>query len=299
MESSLNWDDHYLFLNVAKHGSIRKAAHAIGISHATVSRRLAAFEASMGVKLLERKGIRYVRTPAGDDVFQTALETDELFTALHLRIAGKDTKLEGTIRVTFSEIFMSLLAPDLADFAALNPGIELQVLSGQQALNLSQRDADVALRVAANPPENLVGRRFGEFLYSVYASKDYLQRTGVQPLREHSWVAWDDSLTDFAPTNWIRQNIPTDRIVARANTPKSMNELVASGIGVGQVGCLLAKDEPRLVRLPDAEFHSAGGVWLLTHPELRQTARIRAFLDFLGERLVDHKLLYEPEPVQI
>lgn len=293
----MNWDDHYLFLNVAKHGSIRKAAQAMGISHATVSRRLAAFEENLGVKLLERRGVRYVRTPAGDDVFQTAVEANELLTALHLRIAGKDTKLEGTIRVTFSEIFMNLLAPDLADFAALNPGIELQVLSGQQALNLSQRDADVALRVSVNPPENLVGRRFGDFLYSIYASKDYLQRTGTLPLSEHSWVAWDDTLTNFAPMDWIRQNIPSNRIVARANTPKTMNELVASGIGVGQVGCLLAAAESRLVHLPDAELSSAGGVWLLTHPELRQTARIRVFLDFLGERLLNHKLLYEPIPV--
>jgi DNA-binding transcriptional LysR family regulator len=290
----LNWDDYHLFLQVAKHGSIRKTAQAIGISHATVSRRLSAFEGNLGVALLERRGTRYVRTTAGDDAFQTAVKVDELLTSLHLRIAGKDTRLEGVIRITFADIFIELLAPDLADFAQLHPGIELQIFSGQQTLNLSQRDADVALRISPKPPENLVGRRFGEYIYSVYGAKDYLARSGPRPLIDHDWIIWDESLVNFAPSRWIKDHIPASRIVASANTPKSMIEMVASGIGVGHVGCMQAQQDPRLEHLDNAEFQSAGGVWLLTHPDLRQTARIRVFLDFLGDRLLHHKILYEP-----
>jgi DNA-binding transcriptional LysR family regulator len=294
----LNWDDYHLFLHVATQGSIRKAAQSLGVSHATVSRRLAAFEQALGVTLLERRGTRYVRTPAGDDAFKTATEVDNLFTSLDLRVAGKDTRLAGTIRVTFAEMFSNLIAPDLADFAKLHPGIELQVLGGQQTLNLSQRDADVALRVSNNPPENLVGRRFGDLFYSVYASSDYIQRVGQQPLAEHDWITWDASLgSNFLPLRWINQHIAKERLVAGANTPETMNEMLASGMGVGQISCMQAEPDPRLVRLTAAEYHAAGGIWLLTHQELRQTARIRVFLDFLGERLTHHQDHFSPPMV--
>ena len=292
--NGVNWDNFHLFLAVAEKGSLRKAAASLGMSHATLSRRLNAFEKSFGVALLERRGNRYVLTEAGQDVYATSQGVNQQLNSLHLRLAGQDTRLEGQIRVTLPEILLDELAPEFIAFHELHPNIELEISAVNQLLNLHQRDADIALRVTHHPPSTLVGRRFGDFGYSICAARDLLVRYGTDDFTELPWVGWSSSLNNFQGRTYMEQHFPAMNYVARVDSPQSMTRMVLSGVGVGHLPYLIEQARDDVVRLTQVGYESAGEVWLLTHPDVRHTARFRALLDFLGARLAEYRPRWDP-----
>jgi len=291
----LDWEDLRYFAAVARGGSISAAARELGVNHSTVLRRLGSLEHALAVRLFDRLPGGYALTTAGNELHERLAGVDEQLDAAQRGLAGRDTAITGTIRVTTTDTLLhGLLMPVLARFHAQHPGVQVQVAVNNSFASLTQREADVALRGSNKPPANLVGRRVGDIQTAPYASRAYLKSLGRRAgVDDYRWVGLDDSLAHLEQAKWLRQHVPQDRIALRVDSLVGMVDAVQHGLGVGLLLCPLADARSDLVRLapPDPAFTTQ--VWILTHPDLRQVARIRAFTQFVFDALsVDVRLAH-------
>lgn len=287
-----NWDDLRLFLAVARAGSLSGAARALGVNHSTVFRRIGAFEEMLGVRLFDRQPNGYVLTAAGEEMRDTALRIEEEITALGRKITGQDLRLSGTVRITTVDMLaLGLLPRHIASFRRTYPGIEVELIVGNVTLNLSRREADVALRVGNEPPETLFGRRVGRLAFAVYGSASaYANSTGTR-LEEQPWIGFDAE--HEALVRRFAHFLPEVRPVYRVNSVAAAIAAARAGIGLAPLPCGLADLDPDLVRIAPLPDTFTLDLWLLTHEDLRRTARIRAFLDFLAAALAKEAPLLE------
>jgi DNA-binding transcriptional LysR family regulator len=286
---TFSWDDLKVVLAVAEGRGLAAAAERLGLDGSTVFRRLGHIEARLGQKLFERHRSGYVPTPAGAEMAGLATRMQEDVAALSMRLSGQATTAEGEIRVTTNDtLLLYLLTPIFADFRKAHPAMRLDIVLTNEALNLSRRDADVAIRATDEPPENLVGRRLATLSWALYARSD------AGPIEagawaEHDWVALADSFGSVPVARFVRDRVPADRIVYKLDTVLGLTEAVEAGIGLGALPCFVADGRPELVRVapPDPAF--ASSLWLLTHPHLRHAPRVRAFMDFVATRIAGYR----------
>ena len=291
----IDWDDLRFFLAVSERGSISGAAEFLNVNHSTVLRRLASLEKRLGARLFDRLPDGYEMTAQGEDLRDRLRGVTEQIESSQRSLSGRDHGLSGAIRITTTDTLMhGLLMPYLAEFHALNPSIQTEMVINNSFLNLTRREADVAVRPSNIVPENLVGRRVGRLRSAVYASKSYLKKNAnKKDWAAHDWVAPDETLAHLAQAKWMRENIREDRIVVRVDSLVGMVTAVRYGMGLGLLLCLLADDEKSLVRLVEPMNELETDVWILTHPALKGVARIKAFTDFLYGRLrATDKLLH-------
>jgi DNA-binding transcriptional LysR family regulator len=291
--SRADWDDLRLVLAIARARSLSGAARALGVNHATVFRRLGAIEARLGVRLFDRHKGGYVPTAAGEELERVAAGIDEQVAELDRRLTGRDLRLEGTLRVTTVEtVAASLMPAVLARFAAAYPGVTLELTVENAIASLRRHEADVAVRPTAEPPEGLVGRRIAELAFAVYGTRDYLKAAGRRAERDHAWITVDDSLAHVSAGKWLRQLAPP-RVVLRANNFITMAEAAAAGIGLALLPCHTGDVHKDLVRVGAVRPGLGSPLWLLTHEDLRRTARVRAFMDVAAGALAAQRALIE------
>jgi DNA-binding transcriptional LysR family regulator len=283
---SLAWDDFRLIDAVAATRNLPAAAAKLGIDHSTVFRRLKAVEALLGTPLFERHRSGYTLTPAGEEMASLAARVDQDITAVTRRLSGQAPAPSGEVRVATSDSLLSdLLMPMLARFRQANPAIRLDLVTGNAALNLSRRDADVAVRATDNPPDTLVGRRAARIAWALY---------GVPgATTEGDWVCLGDNLAGLKVVRFARAAVPADRLAGRFDTVLGLAHAVAAGIGVGHLPCFIGDSWPGLIRLQPPVADYASDLWLLTHPDLRHTPRVRALMDSLGEQITAKRPLIE------
>lgn len=271
-----DWDDFRLMLALARSGSMRGAADALGITHTTVSRRLAALEQRRG-KLFEKHGSGHQPTPLGEQLLEIASEMERLSERgiRQQKAAGGD--LAGPVTLSLPEpVAQYLLLGDLFEFARLHPAIELRVETTSRFVDLDKSEADIVVRGALDPPGHLVGRRVFALHVTYYAAREYLARTTAEDLR---WIApveaglWPDWL-ESSPYPSAPIGLAIDDITAR-------HRALVQGLGLGRGACFMADPEPGLVRLSDAPPVRQQDVWVLTHPDLKHVPRVRAVVDFV------------------
>lgn len=277
------WDDFRLVKAIADHGGLTAAAARLGINHSTAFRRLAAIEASVGARLFERSRAGYAATQAGMAMVEAAGAMEETAARFARDVAGRASEPTGLLRITApSGLVTDLLMPILADFRTRCPGIRLDVVVSDDALNLSRRDADVAVRASNDPPQNLFGRRLSTVGWALYGRADDTDRDP----RRADWVAPSEQVGDGRFLRFVAEHGDPDRIVMQLNTVAGLCEAVEAGIGIGLLPCLSADRRPGLRRLRPPDPHFADGLWMLTHPDLRHSVRVRAFMDFVGDAVV-------------
>lgn len=283
----LDWDDLRSFLAVSERGSISGAAKLLNVNHSTVLRRLASLEKRLGARLFNRLPKGYELTAQGEELRNRLQGVSEQIDSAQRGLSGRDLEVAGTIRITTTDTLTHrLLMPYLAEFRALNPAIQIEIVINNSFLNLTQREADIALRPSNTVPENLVGRRVGSLRTAIYAAKKYLKENGrKKEWAAHVWVAPDEALSHLAQAKWMRDNISPDRIVVRIDSLLGMVAAVRDGMGVGLLLCILVKDEPDIVPLAEPIDELATDLWILTHPALKGVARVKALSDFLYTRL--------------
>ncbi len=289
---TLAWDDFRLIAAVAETRNLPAAAARLGIDHSTVFRRLRQVEALLGTPLFERHRAGYTLTPAGEEMAALAARVDEDITAVTRRLSGSLPVPSGEVRLATSDsLLMELLMPMLARFRHANPAIRLDVVTGNAALNLSRRDADVAVRATDNPPDTLVGRRAARIAWALYGS--VMAPPPHDPEAEADWVCLGDNLAGLQVVRHARAMVPPDRLAGRFDTVLGLAQAVAAGVGVGHLPCFIGDLWPTLTRLAPPRPEYASDLWLLTHPDLRHTPRVRALMDSLAAQIAEKRDLIE------
>ena len=280
-----NWDDLRVFLAVARTGSLSGAARSLGVNHSTVFRRIAGFEEELGVRLFERLPTGYALTAAGEETLAIVERIEADVATLDRTVTGQDLRLSGTVRITAIDMLAFwLLPPSLARFHAAYPGIEIELVVGNEALNLSRRETDIALRIGNTPPETLVGRRVGRLNFAVFGAPDYCAAHPETDLAQHQWIGFDNA---HAPlVRRLEEFLPDVHPAFRSNSIAAALRLTSAGIGLAILPSAIAGMKDNLVRVADVPDTFGLDLWLLTHEDLRHTARIRAVIDFLSTELV-------------
>lgn len=262
---------------IARAGSLAGAARALSVSHATVFRRLNALETRLGVALFERDRGGYTATVAGEDAADAAARIEHEVLGVQRRVAGRDQRPSGLVRLTTTDtLFEGLLAPLFAECRRAYPDIALEVAVSNEPFNLTRRQADMAIRPIAAPPETLIARRLGAVALAVYGAAGRAV-DGAEP----EWLGLDDSVSFPALTKWMSEC--GARCSYRMDTMLGLRSALRSLPGRAVLPCYLADGDDALERrsdpLPDLETD----LWLLVHPDLRRVARVRAIRDFLVE----------------
>jgi DNA-binding transcriptional LysR family regulator len=298
MQQSGDWNDLRSFLAIARHGSLQGAARGLGVNHSTVFRRLNALEARLGTRLFDRSPRGYALTVAGEHMLASAERVEDEILGLERRLLGGDVRLSGTLRVTTTDTLVhGLLGPHLRAFQVAYPAIELELISGNAFFDLSRREADVALRPSRHPGDAMLGRKLAEIAVALYGARDYLAARGrptdVADLGGHALIMGDASLGHLPATRWLTERAPAAATVLRCNSWLSQFAAACAGLGLAALPCFLGDPAPELARVLPPEPALAGELWLVTHPDLRRTARVRAFMDTLARGLRRERALLE------
>jgi len=245
-----NWDDRRFLLAVAREASVRKAADKLGTSRSTVLRRITALEGELGVRLFERMPNGYFTTPAGEEMLRAAERMEAEANAADRRLAGRDAELSGTIRVSLSGALATyVLMPDFAAFGQAHPEIRLEILSTYDMPDLARREADVAIRISNDPPEDLVGRRILKIARAAYVCARHLPDSdNPSALHQLSWIGWS---LDPSSRQWVTDsgypNLPVSTIIT---DPYATVQAVRAGMGMSILPCFMGDVEPDLHRMP-------------------------------------------------
>ncbi len=282
----IDWDDVRYFLAAARGGSVRAAATRLGVNHATVLRRIAQLEARLGAQMFEKLPSGYRLTAAGEEVLEFADQMQASSHQLETRVFGRDQSIRGLLRVTLPPFLAThLLMPDIADFARLHPDIEMEIVSTGEVANLTNREADLAIRMVSDRktlPLNLHGLKGPDLRAGVYMSRDRLAawRAGApDPIRPI--VIGGQAVPDWIDEGELR----TTGVPFR--TPDADAQIAAArqGIGMTKLPCFVGDADHLLVRVPGIDLNSAATIWLLTQGETRKTKRVRLFTEFVSRRL--------------
>jgi DNA-binding transcriptional LysR family regulator len=285
-----DWNDLRYFLACARAGSLAAAGRTLKVDQTTVGRRLGALEDALAARLFDRTAEGFTLTPTGERLLETAQAVEQAAIDLERRATGADARLEGVVRVTTSEtLTATLLAAELVALHAAHPGIELQLVTGSTSLNLLKREADVALRVGQRPTQqSLVVRRLGAISWGIFASAEYLAaRPPIGPgprFDGHDLVMFDDEMAQIPSARWLAERAAGARIALRTNSILTAAEAARGGWGLAPLPSFFRGGSPELV-LAHPELITPNDVWLLVHPDLQHTGRIRAVLDHLAQAM--------------
>jgi DNA-binding transcriptional LysR family regulator len=281
----MDWDDARVFLAVARHGSLRAAGRALGLSQPTIGRRLAAFEAAFGgPALFDRlpEGLRL--NAAGAALLETAEQLEDAALALERRHAATSPALSGTVRVSVSEWAAGFLARHLSGQSRTPapPGITVELVESRETANLARREADLAVR--HHPPEggDLYIAKLGVFACAVYA------RRGADSA---AWVTYTEEQAHYPTARWVQQQLrETGGAVAlRASNMPMQYAAIRAGAGRGVLPCYAADEDPLLERLTDPVPEIAAEYWVIVHRDLRRAACVRAVIDWIRHLFDQHR----------
>ena len=290
----MDWDDLKIILAVGRSGTLAGAARALELNHSTVFRRVNIIEAKVGVRLFDRLAKGYVLTEAGETAMHAAEQIDNEVHRLARSLLGKDLRLQGNIRVTAPEgLSVKLLGPHLTRFCKAHPDIHIDFIVTGNTLQLAQREADLAVRVTAKPPDRSIGKRICGFKFGLYATPAYLKKHKSGSTQDYNWIMTEDSRDWFATAIWKKYGLPNAKTQFSSNSTMVVVNAAKDGLGVAVLPCFLGDSESRLVRVIEPPKEMALELWLLTHPDLRHTARVKALMRFLQECLVAQKDLIE------
>ena len=250
-----------------------------------VSRRIAAFEDNLGVRLFDRIATGYNLTPAGQEMGPSAQRLEEEALGLDRRLYGRDTALSGVLRVTTAGTFVNpFLMEQIGRFLTEYPGIDIELVVSTDLANLHAREVDVAIRATMNPPDPLVGRR-SDF---IAPGEPGAPNSAGSP----DAIAFDGA-HDYTSASWFRDVYPNARARVRLNSVEAAFHAILAGVGIGMLPCHIGDTNPELRRLPPYHLEPVFDLWLLTHADLRRTAKVRAFINFMANAIMPHKDLIE------
>lgn len=291
-----DWADLRVFLAVNDGQTLLSAAEILGMSQPTVGRRLASFEARLGVQLFVRTGRRMVLTDSGGAILEGARKMEREMNAIRRTLDGQIQGLCGEVTISATEGTGSQwLIPVMASLQKKYPDIHVELNIDFRSVDLLGREADLALRLGRPSQLDLIARKLTDIEFGIYASKDYLRQLG--PI---------ETLEDLSRTHWVRGLFGVDQrdivaefigrtgasehfgladyhIAMTTNSPTTQLAAVGAGMGVGALSHRWASTNSELVNLLPELTMASYELWLVTHEGLRHSARIKAVADHIAE----------------
>jgi DNA-binding transcriptional LysR family regulator len=288
----LDWENLRFFLELSRTGNLSEAARRLGVNHSTVARRIARLERDLGAPLFDRGPRGYDVTVQASKLIEHAERMEGEIDTLHRRLSGESVELEGNVRITtIDSIANYLLMPALPRFRTQYPMIDIELVSSNMELNLSRREADMALRLGRPSDGGLVARKLADIPYFLYGAKNLVSSLKVKTLADlnaQSFIGYDNSLLPVAQETWLDQALKGRRVVFRSNTLRPSVTAARMGLGLVMLAAFVGDQDPELARVPIREIMPPRELCLLVHSDLRRAPRIRATLDFIVD-LVEQK----------
>lgn len=276
--NSFDWDDLRFFSAFAREGSLAAAARALGVEHATVSRRIASLEASLNMKLVDRRGRVYELTENGVRVSTFASQMDTLSFALQRFAGGEETRIEGEVVLSAPPAYLgAVVAPRLGALREQHPGLNVRLLGAKSTASLSRKETDVAIRFARPQEQHVVAKRLGQLVFALYASEHYLV---ARPTSDYQFIGYDSSMQRSRQQQWLLAQLQGRPLVVTSNDLRIQASAAAGNAGVVLIPDFMAQ-EYGLTRVDPEAPTLAIPVWLAFHEDLRDSPKIRVVLDFL------------------
>ena len=280
-----NWDDLRFFLALCREKSATGAGRALDVNHTTVARRIRALENNLGMRLFEASRDGYEMTQAAENMYEHARRMEEITQAIDRDIFGQNAELKGPLKLTVAhDVAERLVIPRLGEFMEAYPCIDLEVLTTTGLVDLAAREADIALRLTAKPPDYLIGREVLPMRHGIYGSPNYLE--DVNGTAKVVLFRGDPEQPE-----WVQQHFSGAEIAMRVDDVGAMAHAVANDMGLARMPCYVGDTEPRIRRLDLELTPSTWGIWILSHVDLRSTARVRVARDFLVDTIEQQREL--------
>ena len=288
--SKFDWNDLQAFLALARAGRLTVAAQHMGIDHSTLSRRITALEAAMGVPLFERRKEGFVLTPEGERLVEDAAAVESLTLRMRSRLEDELAGLSGKIRIGTPEGFGTyFLAPRIAGISDSYPGLDIELVANPRNFSLSKREADLAVGMAPPPDGRVYARKLVDYSLGVYASHGYCETHPAiksrEDLEQHRWVGYVEVLMWTQELNYLPQ--VSSKIASPLHISNVISQMsaIAGGAGIGVLPLYMARNEPSLARILVDDIRLTRSYWLITHADTRDFARVKLMSNFLDSEL--------------
>ncbi len=280
----MNWDDARIFVALHRERTLRAAARTLDIDQATVGRRLAVLEHALGATLFLRTSSGYELTPVGRIAIRAAEAMEQSAHDLVRHTQGMDKRLAGEVKLSTTDaLAQEYVVPAIERLHAKHPDVSVLLDTTTHVLNLAKREADIAIRTVKPRNPDLLARRLAQWEVGLFASPDYVRRHGESVPGErfagHDLVVYQPYFAKARAPSFVGEPLTDGRIVARLNTNLTLRAALKSGLGISELPVPMGERDG-LVRIwPDRKNDAPYEIWLVTHQDLRHTARIRVTID--------------------
>ncbi len=294
-----DWNRARAFLVTAEEGSLSAAARALGMAQPTLGRQVTALEQELGVALFERVGRGLALTPSGLELVEHVRAMGEAASRVSLTASGQSQSIEGTIRITTTEVYAAfVLPPIIAKLRPLAPGITIEIVASNAVSDLRRREADIAIRNGRPTDPDLIAKKVKDDLAQLYATPAYLDRIGnpssLAGFSQADFIGFDDNKPLLDGLNALGFSLTGRNFPVLTGSHLVHWELVKQGLGVGVMPIRTGDAEPLVRRILPTMDPIEVPVWLVAHRELRTSRRVRLVFDFLFDELSTSALLSSP-----
>ncbi len=285
----MEWDNLRFFLAVARTGSLTAASEKLRTSTSTVSRRIEVLEEALNIKLFSHHQTGYQLTDEGKALYHNAEKVEDAMLSLEQDAMAQHTDYSGVVRVATAEnIANKFITPALPEFLSRYPDIVLEIVPGIRSMNLTKREADVAIRMVRPDQGNVVVRKLGVLGYALYGSYDYFEKRSasvgdsLDNFQQDRFIVFSEEFSDLPAAQWMESTLAGRPPALIISSVYGQCIAAKSGLGLALLPCILGDVEPSLKRLnlPDPIEQS---IWLVMHQNLRNSTRVRVVADFLTD----------------
>lgn len=286
----MDWRALQNVVTVAETGSLSAAARRLNVSQPTVGRRIEQLEQQLGAVLFNRTAQGLSLTKVGESILDHAKSMEKEALSIERAATGANQQLQGNVRISLIEdLGIHWLPQKLTEFHVQFPHLTIEVNINNRNVNLLRREADIAVRLARPEQPDLICRKVGMLHFGLYASQSYLDDHGslkrTSDLKNHFHVGFEEEMMCTPQVKKLESLFNRDHIRHRSNSHMEIVEATRAGLGCGALCCFMADPNPDLRRVLIKQIDYAREIWLVTHAEIKGSARIRTVFDFLGKIL--------------